>query len=451
MHKKTIIKLLDLSEIEFTTSQLDQIYAILGNYKSAEKNVFTTKITKLINEEKYHSFENSKNIKECVDENEIRELLSEVSGVPVSSITSTESEKLLSLENILQGRVIGQKEAISSISKAIRRSRVGIQNPNRPIASFFFCGPTGVGKTEVTKALATIMFGSENEMIRFDMSEFMEKHNLSRLIGSPPGYVGYGEGGQLTDAVLKKPYSLVLFDEVEKAHPEILNILLQILEDGRLTDTSKKLVSFENTIIVMTSNAASEDIQEILRRNPKKEDEEFFKIGDESDKKGILEICEKNQEIDEILSFESEETKINKIKKLNKEFSEQKQLKEEVLKSLGLLFLPEFLNRLDDIIVFLPLKPRELRQICDLMINSLITRAQEKNIKLSISDKVKFKLTKESYNPKFGARPLRRSITKSLEDLIADRVLRNQKYNITAKNFEIKIDLNALNEIYVIN
>jgi ATP-dependent Clp protease ATP-binding subunit ClpC len=198
-----------------------------------------------------------------------------MTGIPIQSISNLESQKLVNLEATLHQRVIGQEEAISAIAKAIRRSRLGIQNPNRPIASFLFCGPTGVGKTEVTKALAVSMFGAESDMIRFDMSEFMEKFTVSRLIGSPPGYVGYDEGGQLTDAVRRKPYSVVLFDEVEKAHPDILNVLLQILEDGRLTDSQKRLVAFENTVIIMTSNAAAEEIQQILKteRTTKKSEE----------------------------------------------------------------------------------------------------------------------------------------------------------------------------------
>jgi ATP-dependent Clp protease ATP-binding subunit ClpC len=204
-------------------------------------------------------------LKKRITQSDIRELLSSMTGIPIQSISNAESDKLIALEATLHKRVIGQEEAISAIAKAIRRSRLGIQNPNRPIASFLFCGPTGVGKTEVTKALAVSMFGSENDMIRFDMSEFMEKFTVSRLIGSPPGYVGYDEGGQLTDAVRRKPYAVVLFDEVEKAHPDILNILLQILEDGRLTDSQKRLVLFDNTILIMTSNAAADEIQRVIK------------------------------------------------------------------------------------------------------------------------------------------------------------------------------------------
>ena len=208
---------------------------------------------------------NFSGLEKRITQKEIRELLADMTGIPIQSISNDESQKLMNLESTLHKRVIGQEEAISAIAKAIRRSRLGIQNPNRPIASFMFCGPTGVGKTEVTKALAVSMFGAENDMIRFDMSEFMEKFTVSRLVGSPPGYVGYDDGGQLTDSVSRKPYSVVLFDEVEKAHPDILNVLLQILEDGRLTDSQKRLVPFDNTVIIMTSNAAADEIQQIIK------------------------------------------------------------------------------------------------------------------------------------------------------------------------------------------
>ena len=212
-----------------------------------------------------------KGLKKRVTQQDIQNLLAELTGIPLKSLTSDDLEKLSNLEIILRERIIGQEDAINSISKAIRRSRLGLQNPNRPIASFLFCGPTGVGKTEVTKALATSLFGSEKDMIRFDMSEFMDKHTVSRLIGSPPGYVGYGDGGQLTDAIRKKPYAVVLFDEIEKAHPDILNILLQVLEDGRLTDSQKRLVSCENIVIIMTSNAAAQDIQSIMKEYQQEE------------------------------------------------------------------------------------------------------------------------------------------------------------------------------------
>lgn len=240
------------------------IYSLLGIFSTQEGNDYLFSLDDPEMIRRARKLGDFSSLKKRITQKEINDLLSDMTGIPIQSISSVESQKLLNLEATLHKRVIGQDEAINAIAKAIRRSRLGIQNPNRPIASFLFCGPTGVGKTEVTKALAVSMFGAESDMIRFDMSEFMEKFTVSRLIGSPPGYVGYDDGGQLTDAVRRKPYAVVLFDEVEKAHPDILNVLLQILEDGRLTDSQKRLVPFDNTIIIMTSNAAAEEIQEIM-------------------------------------------------------------------------------------------------------------------------------------------------------------------------------------------
>jgi ATP-dependent Clp protease ATP-binding subunit ClpA len=389
----------------------------------------------------------------------------------------------LKLEFNLHERVIGQDDAVSAIAKAIRRSRLGIQNPNRPIASFLFCGPTGVGKTEVTKALAVTMFGAENDMIRFDMSEFMEKFTISRLIGSPPGYIGYEEGGQLTNAVRAKPYSVVLFDEIEKAHPDILNILLQILEDGRLTDSQKRLVMFDNTIIIMTSNAGSDEIQEAIRAERAAEPvaplEEKQKNAPTNAKgnqltvyqdpyAGVIEFLESpitenffsdikeqlqgefqrsfrnitdydlfekqmnrfegediNEELEDEISREEmmlppveEETVSSEVEK-----ESSNNLKSIVLERLSTLFLPEFLNRLDDIIVFRPLSVEELRKICDIMVQQVIKRVETKKLFLSVDLNVKMKLSKEGYNPVFGARPLRRLITKHIEDLISEDLL----------------------------
>jgi ATP-dependent Clp protease ATP-binding subunit ClpA len=429
-------------------------------------------------------------LKKRITQKEIRELLSDMTGIPIQSISNAESQKLVNLEATLHKRVIGQEEAISAIAKAIRRSRLGIQNPHRPIASFLFCGPTGVGKTEVTKALAVSMFGSEADMIRFDMSEFMEKFTVSRLIGSPPGYVGYEEGGQLTDAVRRKPYSVVLFDEVEKAHPDVLNILLQILEDGRLTDSQKRLVPFENTVIIMTSNAAAEEIQQIIRneRNSKTE-ENLSKLDEESS--DVLEnkiLLKENTELaiynDEYsgaieflqspinenfltdikeqlqLEFEKSFRNLKQYKNLEKELNNIKlgkkekvgnketisNLKSAVLDRLSTMFLPEFLNRLDDIIIFQPLKPEELRKICDIMVKEITERVKPKHIILSVDDKVKVKLTREGYNPLFGARPLRRLITKYIEDLISETVLKNPSIK---KSRLIKIYLNENDQIMV--
>jgi ATP-dependent Clp protease ATP-binding subunit ClpC len=375
----------------------------------------------------------------------------------------------------LHTRVIGQEEAVSAIAKAIRRSRLGIQNPNRPIASFLFCGPTGVGKTEVTKALAASMFGAENNMIRLDMSEFMEKFTISRLIGSPPGYVGYDDGGQLTDAVRQKPYSVVLFDEIEKAHPDILNVLLQILEDGRLTDSQKRLVSFENTVIIMTSNAASDEIQSIMKKQRTSKntnnnidistsDKSNIRFKDEyagaidflkspitenflSDMQQQLKI-EFEKSFRNLKDYELLEKDLHKTTKVDKNSKENNQaiknLKSAVLDRLNTLFLPEFLNRLDDIIIFKPLEQEELRKICDIMVKGVIDRVKSKKINLIVSDKVKFKLTQEGYNPIYGARPLRRLITKHIEDIISENILLNP---INKAERLIKIQLNENDQI----
>jgi ATP-dependent Clp protease ATP-binding subunit ClpA len=386
----------------------------------------------------------------------------------------------MNLESTLHKRVIGQEEAISAIAKAIRRSRLGIQNPNRPIASFLFCGPTGVGKTEVTKALASTMFGSENDMIRFDMSEFMEKFTISRLIGSPPGYIGYDEGGQLTDAVRLKPYSVVLFDEVEKAHPDVLNILLQILEDGRLTDSQKRLVPFDNTVIIMTSNAAADEIQQIIKSQRENEKSETLKLEEKKefekskehvyvdDYAGAIEFLESPikenflSDIKEQLRVEFEksfrnlkeyeffENEIKKVssKKLNKtvEKEENSALKSAVLEKLSTLFLPEFLNRLDDIIIFQPLKLEELRKICDIMIKEVNLRIKAKQISLSVDENVKVKLSRDGYNPLYGARPLRRLITKYIEDLISEDILRHP---VSKKGRELRIILDENDQIII--
>jgi ATP-dependent Clp protease ATP-binding subunit ClpA len=406
-----------------------------------------------------------------------------MTGIPIQSISNVESEKLINLEADLHKRVIGQEEAVSAIAKAIRRSRLGIQNPNRPIASFMFCGPTGVGKTEVTKALAVTMFGAESDMIRFDMSEFMEKFAVSRLIGSPPGYVGYDDGGQLTDAVRRKPYSVVLFDEVEKAHPDILNILLQILEDGRLTDSQKRLVPFDNTVIIMTSNAAADEIQQIIKsdramRNDvlPSEAKEVEIIGAEKEKysvyedeyAGAIKFLESpiNEnfltDIRDQLRIEFEKSFRNlkeydflekEIKKANASGEEEtldnqtiSNLKGAVLERLSTMFLPEFLNRLDDIIIFQPLRPEELRKICDIMIREVSERVKPKQIILIVDDKVKSKLTREGYNPLFGARPLRRLVTKYVEDLISENILKSAPIK---KSRTVRIILNEDDQIVV--
>jgi ATP-dependent Clp protease ATP-binding subunit ClpC len=315
-----------------------------------------------------------------VTEEDIAHIVASWTGVPVSKLTESESIKLLHMEETLHQRLIGQDEAVRSVSRAIRRARVGLKNPNRPIASFIFSGPTGVGKTELTKALAAYFFGSEDSMIRLDMSEYMERHTVSKLIGSPPGYVGFNEGGQLTEAVRRRPYTVVLFDEIEKAHPDIFNMLLQILEDGRLTDSKGRTVDFKNTLLIMTSNIGSKVIE---------------KGGGG-------------------LGFEFEDNKTEAT------YNRIKSLVNEELKNY---FRPEFLNRLDEIIVFQQLTKDEVRNIADIMLADLFKRLTEKGITLEVTDKFKDRLIEEGYNPAYGARPLRRAIMRLLEDVLAEEML----------------------------
>ncbi|MEP0920108.1 ATP-dependent Clp protease ATP-binding subunit [Leptolyngbya sp. DQ-M1] len=315
-----------------------------------------------------------------VNEVDIAEIVSAWTGVPVNKVTEAESEQLMQMEAVLHQRLIGQEEAVNAIARATRRARVGLSNPNRPIASFIFSGPTGVGKTELVKALAACFFGSESAMIRLDMSEFMERHTVSKLIGSPPGYVGYSEGGQLTEAVRRKPYTVVLFDEIEKAHPDVFNLLLQILEDGRLTDAKGRVVNFKNTLLVMTSNVGSKVIQ-------KGGSGLGFELST-----NVLEA-----------SYQRTVTLVN-----------------EELKQC---FRPEFLNRLDDIIVFRQLTHDEIKQIANLLLNEFSDRLLEQGIKLEVSDRVKDRLVEAGYHPEQGARPLRRAITRLLEDSLAEAIL----------------------------
>ncbi len=316
-----------------------------------------------------------------VDEEDIAHIVASWTGVPVQKLTESESVKLLNMEETLHKRLIGQDEAVKAVSKAIRRARVGLKNPNRPIASFIFSGPTGVGKTELTKALAAYFFGSEEAMIRLDMSEFMERHTVSKLIGSPPGYVGFNEGGQLTEAVRRRPYTVVLFDEIEKAHPDVFNLLLQLLEDGRLTDSKGRTVDFKNTLIIMTSNIGSKVIE---------------KGG------GGLGF--------EFSGENAEENQYNRIKSL-------------VNEELKQYFRPEFLNRLDEIIVFRQLNREEVKDIAEIMLKEVFARIGDKGITLTVSDAFKERLVEEGYNPAYGARPLRRAVMRLLEDSLAEEVL----------------------------
>ena len=467
------------SELSLSDDELATVYTLLGYFSTKTGKNFLAHLDDPDLLKRARRLGDFSGLKKRITQQEIRALLAHMTGIPIQSISAVESQKLINLEATLHKRVVGQDEAISAIAKAIRRSRLGIQNPNRPIASFLFCGPTGVGKTEVAKALAVSMFGSENDIIRLDMSEFMEKFSLSRLIGSPPGYVGYDEGGQLTDAVRKKPYSVVLFDEVEKAHPDVLNILLQILEDGRLTDSQKRLVPFENTIIIMTSNAAAEEIQQIIKaERATSMDQELVDsekqlakaaTSYEDDYSGAIRFLESpitenfltdiksqlNVEFDQsfrkMKNYEFLQKEIKKSKNSTEVGNTQQKegssnLKAAVLERLSTMFLPEFLNRLDDIIVFQPLRPEELRKICDYMIKDVTERVKLKQITLSVEEKVKTKLTREGYNPSFGARPLRRLVTKYIEDSISEHILKNP---ITKKNRSLKIQLNEEDQILV--
>ena len=327
---------------------------------------------------------NNKSVTDITEEN-IAEVISNWTGIPAKKITEDENVRLRNLEKNLHERVIGQEEAVSAVSKAIRRGRVGLKDPKRPIGSFLFLGPTGVGKTELSKALAESLFGDENAMIRIDMSEYMEPHSVSKLIGSPPGYVGFDDGGQLTEKVRRKPYSVVLFDEIEKAHPDVMNMLLQILEDGRLTDSQGRTVNFKNTVIIMTSNIGARLI---------------------TDKKS--------------LGFVKEDTKENDEKNNKKEYEETKK---EVMEALKKELRPEFINRIDEIIVFHKLTDKEIDKIIDLMLKEVVNRLKEQKINIELDKSVKKLIADKGIDKNFGARPLRRTIQNILEDTLAEEIL----------------------------
>ncbi|XP_027332263.1 chaperone protein ClpC, chloroplastic isoform X5 [Abrus precatorius] len=339
-----------------------------------------------------------------VTEADIQHIVSSWTGIPVEKVSTDESDRLLKMEETLHKRVIGQDEAVKAISRAIRRARVGLKNPNRPIASFIFSGPTGVGKSELAKALAAYYFGSEEAMIRLDMSEFMERHTVSKLIGSPPGYVGYTEGGQLTEAVRRRPYTVVLFDEIEKAHPDVFNMMLQILEDGRLTDSKGRTVDFKNTLLIMTSNVGSSVIEKGGRR-----------IGFD-------------------LDYDEKDSSYNRIKSL-------------VTEELKQYFRPEFLNRLDEMIVFRQLTKLEVKEIADIMLKEVFDRLKKKDIELQVTERFRDRVVEEGYNPSYGARPLRRAIMRLLEDSMAEKMLARE----IKEGDSVIVDVDSDGNVIVLN
>jgi len=339
-----------------------------------------------------------------VTEADIANIVAMWTGIPVEKVSSDESDRLINMESVLHSRLIGQAEAVVAVARAIRRARTGMKNPNRPVASFIFSGPTGVGKSELAKSLSSFYFGSEEAMVRLDMSEFMERHTVSKLIGSPPGYVGYNEGGQLTEAVRRRPYSVVLFDEIEKAHPDVFNMMLQILEDGRLTDSKGRVVDFKNVVLILTSNVGSSVIE-------KGGVGLGFRLGEENE----------------------EDQSYNRIKNL-------------VNEELKNYFRPEFLNRLDEIIVFRQLTKSEVGEIADIMLKNVFERLKEKDISISVTPRFKDRLVDEGYSPAYGARPLRRAIMRLLEDSLAEKMLAGE----IAEGDSAIMDANEKGEVMVL-
>ena len=373
-----------ISEVKGTKQQIEEVKRQM---EEAERNYDLEKLAQLkygtlpelekkLEEEKQKAESvdggEARLLKEEVNEEEIAEVISSWTGIPVSKLVETEREKLLKLPEILHQRVIGQDEAVTAVSEAILRARAGLKDENRPIGSFIFLGPTGVGKTELAKALSESLFDTERNMIRIDMSEYMEKHSVSRLVGAPPGYVGYDEGGQLTEAVRRKPYSVVLFDEIEKAHPDVFNILLQLLDDGRLTDNQGRTVDFKNTIIIMTSNIGSSEL----------------------------------------------------IENMNQEGNIPEEVKDRVTGELKNYFRPEFLNRVDDIIVFSALTLEQVKKIIDLAFKAIANRLADRDMKLTMTDAAKELIAKESYDPQYGARPIKRYLQKHVENELASMIIR---------------------------
>ena len=355
-----------------TTGQYDRAIEL-----QAQERYLTEKIREL--EEQWEGSKDSSEL--TVTEDEIAHIVFSWTGIPVSRLAETETAKLLSMEQSLHERIIGQDEAIEAVSRAIRRARSGLKDPKRPAGSFVFLGPTGVGKTELARALAAFLFTNEDNLIRIDMSEYMERFAVSRLVGAPPGYVGYEEGGQLTEAVRRQPYSVVLFDEIEKAHPEVFNILLQIMEDGRLTDAQGRVVDFKNTVLIMTSNIGAQLIS-----------------GDGG------------------MGFRS-------TKKANEDARAYEGMKNRVTEEMKKVFRPEFLNRVDEVIVFHALTSQQILEIVDLMLNRVREQLKPRGMDLEASDDVKEVLAKEGFDPAFGARPLRRAVQRVIEDPLSEEVL----------------------------
>ena len=356
-----------------------------------EEKEKSAELTKLIDSWKEKSKDNTSQ----VTEQDIAKIVSDWTGVPVLQLTEEESKRLLNMEEILHNRVVGQDDAVKAVSKAIRRGRVGLKDPKRPVGSFIFSGPTGVGKTELCKALAQAMFGDENAMLRLDMSEYMEKHTVSKLIGSPPGYVGFDEGGQLTEMVRRKPYSVILFDEIEKAHPDVFNMFLQILDDGRLTDSQGRTVDFKNTVIIMTSNVGARIIAD------KQTDTLGFKFADSDNNK-----------------------------------NSQEQIKDAVLAELKKLFRPEFLNRVDDIIVFHKLTQDDIKEIAVKMLDNLKSRVKNMDIEIEFTDNAITALADAGFDDTYGARPLRRAIQSKIEDTLSEKILEGA----VSKNSKVSVD-----------
>jgi ATP-dependent Clp protease ATP-binding subunit ClpC len=369
-------------KLEFISKEKEEAVRCQDFEKAAKIRDEEAEIKEKLNNLK-ENWRSSSKSSDVVDPEVIAEVVGSWTGIPVTRLVQEESEKLLNLEKILHNRVIGQEQAVESISKSIRRARAGLKDPKRPIGSFLFLGPTGVGKTELSKALAEVQFGDENSIIRIDMSEYMEKHSVSRLVGSPPGYVGHDEGGQLTEKVRRKPYSVILFDEIEKAHPDVFNILLQILDDGRLTDSKGRTVDFKNTIIIMTSNVGAHTISK-----------------------------------QKTLGFSS-----NKDNK-QEEKSKYEKMKENIMSELKQKFRPEFLNRIDDMIVFHSLNEEHIGKIVKLMTKDVISRLKDMNMNLELSEDAIKLLAKEGFDLDYGARPLKRAIQKKLEDNLSEEILK---------------------------